>query len=127
MKIEKIKTLSFLEFVPSYSVMLVKRSKDLQHIDTPESGPSMCLLDCQAACLATPPPFPSIFNGINFRTAHAPEKAAFKTERQRKMKMKCFVSVCLFFCLSVFLSQNLYSPWPWEAPYTRNGGSTFSA
>ena len=36
MKLKKIKTVSVLEFVPPCPLMLVKRSKDLQYIDTPE-------------------------------------------------------------------------------------------
>ena len=36
MKLKKIKTVSVLEFVPPCHLMLVKRSKDLQYIDTPE-------------------------------------------------------------------------------------------
>ena len=35
MKLKKIKTVSVLEFVPPRPLMLVKRSKDLQYIDTP--------------------------------------------------------------------------------------------
>ena len=34
MKLKKIKTVSVLEFVPPHPLMLVKRSKDLQYIDT---------------------------------------------------------------------------------------------
>ena len=37
MKLKKIKTVSVLEFVPPHPLMLMKRSKDLQYIDTPES------------------------------------------------------------------------------------------
>ena len=36
MKLKKIKTVSVLEFVPPRPLMLVKRSKDLQYIDTPD-------------------------------------------------------------------------------------------
>ena len=36
MKFKKIKTLSFLEFVPPCPLMLMKRSKNLFYIDTPE-------------------------------------------------------------------------------------------
>ena len=36
MKFEKIKTVSVLEFVPPCPLMLEKRSKDPQYIDTPE-------------------------------------------------------------------------------------------
>ena len=36
MKLKKIKTVSVLEFVPPRPLMLVKRSKDLQYIDTLE-------------------------------------------------------------------------------------------
>ena len=36
MKLKKTKTVSVLEFVPPRPLMLVKRSKDLQYIDTPE-------------------------------------------------------------------------------------------
>ena len=38
MKLKKIKTVSVLEFVPPHPLMLMKRSKDLQYIDTPECG-----------------------------------------------------------------------------------------
>ena len=40
MNFEKIKTLSFLEFVPLCSLMLVKRSKNLLYIDTTDPNPS---------------------------------------------------------------------------------------
>ena len=38
MNFEKIKTLSFLKFVPLCPLMLVKRSKNLLYIDTTEWG-----------------------------------------------------------------------------------------
>ena len=36
MNFEKIKTVSVLEFVPPRPLMLMKRSNDLQYIDTPD-------------------------------------------------------------------------------------------
>ena len=48
MKLKKIKTVSVLEFVTPRPLMLVKRSKDLQYIDTPERGAHLVLKKTRA-------------------------------------------------------------------------------